>query len=127
MEEEKRTHNFIDETTGEKFFFTNYTIGFKGSEPIYKDKFGKVLINPKNGLTLNLIPKKVDDYSGVFFMGTENERSIKHEKTFKQIAKDHAKSDENLDIRYKSIEKQMGTDAAVVQRKIDKETILKKK
>ena len=115
-----RKFNFIDKETGEKFFHSNYRIGFEGATPIYKDSSGNVLVNPKNGLPLQLIPKEVENYKNVAFLGSTGDRNVKHEKTFKDIASKHNKSEEVAHEKHKAIEREMGTDIANTTRKAER-------
>ena len=62
----KRGANFIDEKTGEEFFFASFSTVFRGSGKYYKDsRTGKEIVNPANGNVLTFIdhpdydPRKV--------------------------------------------------------------------
>ena len=44
--------NFKCPKTGKEFYITEVRHNYKGAETIYKDRFGKQLINPENGEVL---------------------------------------------------------------------------
>lgn len=57
----KSEANFICPLTNEEFFIHQYTTSVDSDgETIYKDRWRKVLINPKNNEKLVLIEKEVD-------------------------------------------------------------------
>lgn len=101
-------HNFIDDETGDKFFISSYKIGFSGANPVYKDKDGNVLKNPKNGNELNLIPKKIEKYENITIFGTREDRQRKDIAHYAKVANNHNKSEEVRHLKKKNVAKQMG-------------------
>lgn len=97
--------NFIDEKTGEKFSIPNFSIGYKDGESIYKDKWGKEIVNPETGDKLVPIPK--EGMPAVF--QSAEDRMHRNQKYFKDRAKKHAQSDESKHLKQKVQDKEMSS------------------
>jgi hypothetical protein len=81
-----RENNFRCPETNEEFHIVEYKTTFSGSEVVYKDKFNKVLVNPKNNVPLVWIERKIDWTDANIYLGTGNGRSG-NAKRQEQLAK----------------------------------------
>ena len=81
--------------TGKEFHFTQYTTGFGNNGKFYKDKWGKILINPENGEVLEWIEKEVDFTNANIMIGTGSGKSgvAKRQAQLAKRSKDHYKKE----------------------------------
>jgi len=101
------TNNFINEETGEEFFFTKYTISYTNEGKTYKSN-GQEVVDPKTGAVL--IPIKKKGPIGVpTFLGTRAEQRDRDVKHFKNTAKKHSGSDEYKHQKQSVQDREFGT------------------
>lgn len=83
--------NFKCPETGREFFISQYSTSFKGSEKIFKDKWGKQLVNEENGVILEFIDHDRGFCTTV--MGSKQEQYVKMQDHLKQRSKEHYQKD----------------------------------
>lgn len=98
--------NFICEDTGKEFTISQYssTVSSDGSI-IYKDRWGKEIVNPETKKPLKLIPK--EGLCTNFLMSTKD-RADRNAKHFKKRARDHANTDDAKHEKQKAKDREMG-------------------
>jgi len=83
--------NFKCPITDKEFFIPQYRASSDNGIAVYKDKYGKVLINPDNNAELIPIPK--DGGFCTTVLGSKQEQYQKMQSHLKQRSKDHYQSD----------------------------------
>jgi len=96
--------NFINPKTGELFAIGEFKMKADDS---YTDKWNKVLVDPKDGTVLELIPKD-GPVGAPMQIGTSQERLAQQTQHFKARAKKHAKSDEGKALKRKAMDREFG-------------------
>lgn len=87
--------NFRNPKTGEEFFYAKHTTVYKDNgDIINKDRWGKQIVDPKDGTPLELIPKSIE--GGAPLIGTSRENIG---KILKKRSKEHNKKGEIRDRR----------------------------
>ena len=115
-----RSVNFKCPESGEKFFFSNFSsVTQPDGTKYYKDQYGDRMVNPANGVDLEFIPKENVDYSSIGISGTAEDRWKKDSEHYKNVAEKYNKSDEVEEIKFKAIEREISTEAAEINQKIE--------
>ena len=86
-----REPNFKCPETDEEFHIVEYKSVISGSGIVYKDKYNKVLVNPKNNVPLVWIERKIDWTDAKIYFGTGTGKSgiAKRQEQLKQRSKQH--------------------------------------
>ena len=81
--------------TGKEFYFTQYITGFGADGTFYKDRWGKILVNPENGEVLEYINRKVDFSNANIMIGTGSGKSgvAKRNEQLAKRSKEHYKKE----------------------------------
>jgi hypothetical protein len=82
--------NFKCSVTGKEFFIAKHSTSFVGADPVYKDQWGKKLINDENGALLIPIPK---EGFCINHIANKAESQLKMKDHLKQRAKQHYQTD----------------------------------
>ena len=86
-----REPNFKCPETGEEFHIVEYKSVFASSGIIYKDKYNKVLINPKNNVPLVPIEKVINWDEVNIYLGTGGGKSgnAKRQEQLQKRSREH--------------------------------------
>lgn len=74
--------NFIDPITGETFTVPEFKLSFNSGNKVYKDKYGKEIVNVKTGNVLQYIERKVEKIT-VPFVSKYNPRTVEGQGAIK--------------------------------------------
>lgn len=108
--------NFRDPITKKEYTVASHSFSFKDGKPTYKDGRGNYLVGEDGETPLELISKDVGE-EGYRVNIVRNEGSIgdKYARVsnhFKKRASDHNKTDDVKEMKFKAVEREMGTEIA---------------
>jgi hypothetical protein len=101
-----KVNNYKCPKTDKEFYIQRHRSLLVGSTTVYKDHFGKVLINPQNGESLIPIERK-GPIQAPMVMRSTSDRIKRNTIHFKERAKKHANSEEGKYEKQKNLKREI--------------------